>query len=94
MEKLDITIHVLCSTCRTRKPLHYIGERLVTLGEHASMEVRVDPGEFLLCSTCGTPTRLHIQCQPWDPANHLDSPIARHMHRLREQQKGGQENNQ
>ena len=74
--KIDITIHAACPTCRTVTPLRYLGNVLVSLGEHGTMELRIDPDEFLLCSTCGNPMRLLIQCRPYELVNHLDNPIA------------------
>ncbi len=44
------------------------------------MELRVDPDEFLLCPTCGNPMRLCIKTQPYELANHLDTPVARALY--------------
>lgn len=89
MNQIDVTIQKVCSTCRTETPFRYLGSSLVTLGERSTMELRVDPDEFLLCPTCGNPMRLHIKCQPYELVNHLDTPVARALYeqeRRREQE--------
>ncbi len=80
VNQIDITVQRVCSTCHTETPLHHLGGGLVTLGERSGMELRVDPDEFLLCSTCGNPMRLHVQCQPYELINHLDTPVARALY--------------
>lgn len=75
MNKIDITLTIVCSTCRTSKPFH-TNLGIVTLSEHSVFEMRVDSDEFQLCPTCQNPLRLHIQAHPYELVNHLDSPIA------------------
>ena len=79
MNQIDITIRQVCTTCRIERPFRYHGD-LMTLGEQTRIEVRVDQDEFFPCPTCGNPMRLCIQAQPYELANHLDSPVARAMY--------------
>jgi hypothetical protein len=79
MDQIDITIDKVCTVCRTKTPLRY-GPEFVTLSEHTTIDIRIDPDEFFLCATCGNSLRLHIQAQPYELVNHLDTPIARALY--------------
>jgi hypothetical protein len=79
MNKIDITLSIVCSTCHTSKPFH-TNLGMVTFSEHSFMEMRVDPDEFQLCPTCQNPLRLQLQAHPYELVNHLDSPVAQAMY--------------
>ncbi len=51
MQNIDLTIQKVCATCKTEIPFRHLGNGLLTLSEGSTMELRVDPDEFLLCST-------------------------------------------
>ena len=94
MNQIDMTISKVCSTCHTKTPLRHRNE-IVPFSERATLEVRIDPDEFLLCPTCGNPLRLNIQAQPYDLVNHLDTPAGRALYeeQLRREQLRGEKNN-
>jgi hypothetical protein len=79
MNQIDITMQKVCTTCHTEIAFRYLGD-IVTLSERTTVEVRVDADEFLPCAICGNPLRLCIKAQPYDLANHLDTPIARALY--------------
>jgi hypothetical protein len=74
--QFDIRMHTECTQCHTSKPLRY-ALTLTTVGEHSTLLLRIDPDEFSPCPQCGNALRLRIKSQPFDPANHLDSPVMR-----------------
>jgi hypothetical protein len=80
MNRIDITLTIVCSTCRTSKLFRVNPPLPITISEHGVIEMRVDPDEFQLCPTCHNPLRLHIQSQPYELVNHLDSPVAQAMY--------------
>ena len=88
MQNIDLTIQKVCTTCKTEEPLRSIGPHggLTTVSEHTTIEMRIDPDEFLLCPTCGNPMRLHIKAQPYELVNHLDTPIAKALYEMERRQ--------
>ena len=77
--KIDITLHKVCSTCHIETPFRFLND-LITVGEHSTIECRVDADEFLPCLLCGNPMRLRIEAQPYELVNHLDSAVALAMY--------------
>ena len=72
-------IEQVCTTCHVVRPLRHMGG-LITVNEGTTNEVRFEPDEFTSCPTCGNQLGLRIQTQPYELANHLDTPIARALY--------------
>lgn len=88
MSQIDIAISKVCAICQTKTPLRY-GLELVTISERSRLGMRIDPAEFTLCPTCGNPQYLHIQAQPYELVNHLDTPVALYMYEQQQKKKQG-----
>ncbi len=79
MNKIDITLKKVCSTCQTETPFHH-ADALMTLSEHTTIQLHVEAGEFLPCQQCGNFLYLCIKARPYELENHLDNPMAHYLY--------------
>ncbi|HZU69793.1 MAG TPA: hypothetical protein VFA09_21150 [Ktedonobacteraceae bacterium] len=76
MNKIDITIKKVCDYCHLEWSFHHPDSvPLITLHAHSIVGLSI-PETLVRCPQCGRALYLRIQAQPYDLANHLDSPVA------------------